>query len=120
MTSLTHNGCTLIIDGKSLSMQYDIRDAFVSDGRIIILIDPNAYLKDPAYSKERRRGLNPLKNLFALSMNGKLVWEAEFPEGADYYYSIESRLPLTVKSFSSYRCVIDVDTGKIKAKEFYK
>lgn len=120
MTSITYQGSTLTIDAKSFMMSYDIRDAFAIEDKVIVLIDPSSYLSDPTYSKERRRGVNPFINLLALSADGSLLWEAEFPEKVDYYYKITSRTPLIANSFSSFRCEIDVDTGKIKSREFYK
>jgi hypothetical protein len=120
MKSVTYHGKNLFVDGKSIFLQYEIRDAFVLDGKIIVLIDPDSYLQDPAYSKERRRGNNPFKNLVALSLDGSLLWEAEFPEKVDYYYFISSKQPLVANSFSSFRCCIDINTGKIVTKEFYK
>jgi hypothetical protein len=87
---------------------------------IIVLLDPNTYLNDPSYDKDRRRGKNPLRNLFALAIDGQLLWEAEFPEKVDYYYSVSSKAPLTALSFSSFRCEIDLVTGRIVRKEFLK
>jgi hypothetical protein len=106
--------------GARLPTDYSIREAFELDGRVIVLLDPDDYLKDPNYPKERRRGENALRNLRAYSMSGELLWEAEYPEPADYYYKIVSRCPLTVLSFSSYRCCIDPETGRIVEAEFLK
>lgn len=120
MISVNFQGRTLTLDGKSFTMPYEIHDAFVLGERVIVLINPNAYLNDPSYSKERRRGINPFRNLLALSTDGSLEWEAEFPENVDYYYLISSKFPLIANSFSSYKCEIDVFTGKIKTREFVK
>lgn len=120
MTRVSHRGRELHIDGHCTEFEYDLIDAFESDGRIIVLLDPNAYLRDPGYGKERRRGQDPFRNLRAISMSGDLLWKAEFPEAADYYYKIVDRNPLTALSFSSYRCVIDTATGRIVRKEFFK
>jgi hypothetical protein len=120
MTQVSCQGRELFIDGRSIELEYAVRDAFELDGRIIVLLDPDAYLKDPAYGKERRRGDGALRNLRALSMSGQPLWEARFPEAADYYYKVVERRPLTVLSFSSFRCVIDTVTGQIISKEFCK
>jgi len=120
MTSMTFGGRILTIEGRPFLMSHEIREAFIVNGKIIVLIDPSSYLNDSGYSKDRRRGVNPLKNLLALSINGNLLWEAEFPGSVDYFYSIESRIPLIVKSFSSYRCKIDLNSGRIISQEFYK
>ena len=62
-------------------------------------------------------------NLFCYSPEGIVLWKAEHPTGdnaEDYYYRISSHLPLVVNSFSSYRCEIDLSTGKIIRKDFFK
>jgi len=120
MTQVSHRGRELLIDGESIELEYVVLDAFELDGRVIVLLDPEAYLQDPDYGKERRRGDGALRNLCAMSMSGELLWEAEFPEAADYYYKIVGRHPLTALSFSSFRCVIDASTGRIARKDFYK
>lgn len=120
MTSVSHQGNTVLVDGITLSMPYAIREAFMLDDRIIVLLDPDSYLTDPSYGRERRRGDNPLRNLFALSRDGKVLWEAAFPEKVDYFYRIVSRSPLTALSFSSFRCEIDPQTGMVVGKTFLK
>jgi len=120
MISIKYLGSDLNINGKILSMQYEIRDAFILGEKIIVLIDPNSYLGDPMYSKERRRGVNSFKNLFAISFDGEKLWEAEYPEKVDYFYKIISREPLIVSSFSSFRCEINPKTGSILNQIFLK
>lgn len=120
MKAVTFQGSSLLVDDTTLPMPYAIRDAFALEDKIIVLLDPNAYLNDPSYGKDRRRGNNPLHNLFALSTDGKTLWEAEFPERADYYYRVSSKSPLTALSFSSFRCEIDPHSGKIVRREFFK
>ena len=120
MRTVTYQGRTVTIDGNSYQMPYEIRDAFALDAMVIVLLDPNSYLNDPAYGKERRRGVNPLRNLLALDGNGAVLWEAEFAEAVDYYYRVVSTAPLVALSFSSYRCEIDPGTGRIVRKEFFK
>lgn len=110
----------LHIEGKVIELDYAVRDRFELDGRIIVLLDPDDYLGDPGYPKERRRGDDALRNLRAYSASGELLWEAEFPEPADYYYKIVSRDPLVALSFSSYRCRLDPATGRIVEAEFVK
>lgn len=110
----------LHIGGKAVELDYTVRDSFELDGRVIVLIDPDDYLDDPDYPKERRRGHDALRNLRAYSVSGELLWEAEFPEPADYYYKVVSRDPLVALSFSSYRCRLDPATGRILEAEFVK
>lgn len=120
MMSISFNGSTLVINDRTLSLKYAIRDAFALNGRIIVLLDPDSYLATSSYGKDRRRGNKPVHNLLALSSGGQLLWEAEFPEQADYYYRVSSKRPLTALSFSSFRCEIDPQTGAIVAREFLK
>lgn len=118
--SVTHSAGVVFIGGKPIRMDYAIRDAFWVDSRVIVLLDPNAILADPTYGKDRRRGNDAIRNLRALSGDGAMLWQAELPESADYYYRIENRNPLIVLSFSSYRCEIDQQTGHIIGKQFLK
>lgn len=120
MKAVFHKDKNLIVDGRTFELPYAIQEAFSLGEKVIVLLDTNDYLKDPNYSKERRRGDNPLKNLFALADDGSVMWEAEFPEEADCYYEIVSKTPLVAYSFSSYKCKIDPNTGKILSKEFLK
>jgi hypothetical protein len=106
--------------GDAFPTDYSAREVFDLDDRVIVLLDPDEYLADPDYPKERRRGKDPLRNLRAYSKSGNLLWEAEFPEPADYYYKIVSRTPLVALSFSSYRCQIDPETGCILEAQFVK
>jgi hypothetical protein len=96
-------------------LQWPIRDAVEIDDKIIVLLDPNAYLKDPSFEKG-----SDFRNLIAFSKEGKKLWEAEYPQLEDYYYEIESKYPLRVYSFSSYDCIIDEKTGQIISMEFFK
>lgn len=120
MKAVTYQGRTVTVDGTSYTMPYEIREAFGLDEIAIVLLDPNAYLNDPTYGKERRRGVNPLHNLFGIDNSGRVLWEAEFAEAVDYYYRVASRSPLVALSFSSFRCEIDPFTGKIVKKQFFK
>jgi hypothetical protein len=120
MKHISHHGNDIMVDGTAYSMEYPVREAFELDGRLIVLLDADAYLRDPSYPKERRRGKNALRNLRAYTLSGAPLWEAEFPEPADYYYKLDSRAPLTALSFSSYRCRIDPATGRILDRQFLK
>ena len=121
MTTVSCDGKSLLIDGKTtVSLPYVIRQAFEQDGIVVVLMDPNDYLNDPSYTKERRRGNDPFRNLIGLSPDGNPLWEAEFPDAVDYYYKIVSRRPLVALSFSSFRCRIDIRTGVILERVFLK
>ncbi len=118
--TVTHEGDILRINGHATRMDYMIRDAYWADGRAIVLLDPDAYLDDPAYGAQRRRSRKPVQNLRAYSEAGELLWQAEQPEFADHYYRIESRQPLVALSFSAYRCDIDLESGRIIRKNYLK
>jgi len=119
--SLSYQGRRLCIDEKvEIRVQWPILQAMDGGGAIYVLLDPDAYLADPGYLKSRRLGVPAIKNLVAFSRDGEMLWEAAFPEDADYYYSIDSVDPLTARSFSSFRCEIDPDSGAILNKEFLK
>ena len=120
MKFIEHAGKKLVIDGESLMTEFPIQSAVELGQRVIVLLDPDSYLGDPTYGKDRRRGGNPVRNLRAYSRSAELLWEADFPEPADYYYRLVSSDPLLALSFSSYECEIDLDTGKIVSRRFFK
>ena len=108
---VSHDGDIVKIDGKSVRMQYMVRDAFWADGRAVVLLDPAAFLDAPGGARKAPR--DPVKNLRAYSPSGEMLWQAEQPEVNDHYYLVESRDPLVVLSFSAYRCAIDLASGRI-------
>lgn len=118
--AVSHDGDIVKIDGKSVRMEYMVRDAFWADGRAVVLLDPNAFLDKPTYGVARRRSRDTVQNLRAYSPSGELLWQAEQPETDDHYYRIESRQPLVALSFSAYRCDLDLANGRILAKHHLK
>lgn len=118
--SITFFDKELVIDGSVYLMPWKILDLVERGEKIFVLFDPDEYLLDPNYKKLRRQGFPAIRNLIAIDRVGNKLWEAEFPEKADYYYKIVSSKPLKANSFSSYRCEIDINTGQIVKKEFYK
>lgn len=118
--SVTHEGDILRINGHPTRIDYMIRDAFWAHGRAIVLLNPDAYLDNPAYGAQRRRSRKPVQNLRAYSPAGELLWQAEQPELADHYYRIENREPLVALSFSAFRCDIDPESGRILRKHCLK
>jgi hypothetical protein len=117
--AVSHDGDIVKIDGKPLRMEYMVRDAFWADDKAIVLLDPHAFLDDPAYGG-RKAPRDPVKNLRAYSPAGELQWEAQQPEVLDHYYMIESHDPLVALSFSAYRCDLDLKTGRILSKKRLK
>ncbi len=118
--AVSHDGDIVKIDSKSVRMDYMVRDAFWAGGRAVVLLDPNAFLDDPAYGVARRRSRDPVQNLRAYSPSGELLWQAEQPKVDDHYYMIESREPLVALSFSAYRCDLDLGNGRILKKKRLK
>ena len=94
------------------TFDYPIRDAFANDTFLIVMLNKDAY------PKETRR----CENLLAVDLKGQTIWVAQLPttSGLDAYYRIESRKPLVAYSIASYDCRIDLRTGAIERKEFYK
>jgi hypothetical protein len=118
--TIAHDGDIIRIDGKPTRMEYMVRDAFWAHGRAIVLLDPHAFLDNPAFGAARRKSRKPVQNLRAYSPAGEMLWQAEQPELADHYYRIESREPLVALSFSAYRCDIDPRSGRILGKTLLK
>ena len=114
--AVSHDGDIVRIDGKSVRMEFIVRDSFWADGRAIVLLDPTAFLDDPAWHGSRKAPRDPVKNLRAYAPSGELEWEAEQPEEDDHYYLIETREPLVALSFSAYRCELDPESGRILEK----
>lgn len=118
--SVTFQDKTLTIDGLTLQMQWPVLDAVEQGDKVFVLLDPDSYLLDTEYKRVRRQGGPSIRNLLAFDNAGKKLWEADLPESSDYYYWISAAHPLTVNSFSSYRCQINPDTGAIQDREFLK
>ncbi len=116
--AVSHEGDILKIDGKSVRMDFMVRDAFWSGGKAVVLLDPGAFLDEPSGTRKRSR--DPVRNLRAYEPSGKLLWEAEQPEVDDHYYLIESREPLVALSFSAFRCDLDLKSGRILRKHKLK
>jgi hypothetical protein len=114
--AVTYDGDIVRIQGRPVRMDHMVRDAFWAGDRAIVLLDPNAYLDNPAYGAQRRRSRNPIHNLRAYAPSGEMLWQAEQPEFEDHYYMIESREPLVALSFSGHRCDLDPASGKILRK----
>ena len=118
--SISFEKSELRIGERVIVTPWPVMEAFDDGERVIVLLNPDAYLTDPAYKIQRRSGMPANRNLLAYSYDGDLLWEAHFPSDVDYYYRISSRQPLRVNSFSSFRCEIDPTTGKIIKKDFFK
>lgn len=120
MTEFEIQGNIVVVNGNTISVGSPILDAQAGPGMVLVLINPDSYLKDPDYRRKRRAGLDAVRNLQAFSLSGVKLWDAEMPEDADYYYKIVNTDPIEVDSFSSFRCRIDSRTGKIISKRFMK
>jgi hypothetical protein len=114
--AVTHDGDIVRIQGRPVRMDFMVRDAFWAGDRAVVLLNPDAYLDDPAYGAQRRRSRDPIRNLRAYAASGELLWQAELPEFEDHYYMIENREPLVALSFSGHRCDLELETGRILRK----
>jgi hypothetical protein len=102
------------------SIPYLAREVKIAFGLVLVLIDPDRYLTDPAYKKQRKTGSSALRNLWAFSEQGRKVWEAEMPEPNDYYHEILQSPALAAASFSGYTCELDPADGRILHRTFHK
>ncbi len=109
---ITSSKHTLLVNGKSIQFQYPVIDAFEVQDIIVVLFHPD--------SSSQKSG--QFRNLIALKRNGEHLWIAELPTSrtGDRYYKVVSRSPLVVYSVSSFECEIDIDTGRIKSRRFFK
>ena len=103
---------SITVNSKKFDLAYPIKTAFALDDKVIVLFDPDSYI--PKFGQ--------FQNLIALNGMGNEIWKAELPTtlSGDCYYEIASKNPLKVYSFKSYECEIDLDTGKLKNKIFFK
>ncbi len=120
MTTVEVHGSSIAVNGVTIEVGAPVLCAAATKKIVLVLIDPDSYLNDPNYRKSRRAGSPAVRNLRAFSPDGAMLWEAEMPELADYYYRIVSLDPIEVDSFSGYRCEIDWQTGCIVSKRFMK
>jgi hypothetical protein len=119
---LTFSGKSLEVDGRTLETRWAVQQAYAIGNKIIVLLDVFSTVDGLPRDIHEMRKSPRERNLQCFCENGQLLWEAEFPEddGADYYYSVTPSTPLIASSFSSYRCEIDLNTGKVLRREFYK
>ena len=103
------SGKNLKVGDRTFVLKYEILDSFLTDNQIIVLYHPDACK-------------GKFRNLECFSLEGEKIWTAELPDPAfaDAYGGIISYSPLKLYSFTSYRCQIDVKTGKIEQREFTK
>jgi len=110
----------VMVDERRIELGSPVLEAMIGSGVLIVLLDPDSYLKDPEYRSRRRAGAPAVRNLRAFSMTGDALWDAELPEDADYYHRLISADPIEADSFSSFRCRIDPQNGRIVSKVFLK
>ena len=109
-----------LIRNVHTAIPYPAREVRIAFGLVLVLIDPDHYLTDPAYKKQRESASFALRNLWAFSEQGRKVWEAEMPEPNDYYYEILQSPALAAASFSGYTCELDPADGRILQRTFHK
>ena len=110
--AVSFSGKTIYIDSRTISVKYPVIAAYLNDGKIIVLYDPDANPKN----------YGQFRNLVAIDLYGRELWEAEFPESTtpNSYYKISSEDPLEAYCFSSHSCRIDKSNGKLIDCTFYK
>lgn len=111
---------TMCINKKTLKLNFAIEYAFRYKKYIIILYKHGEFAKS---KNERAYDLMfPFRNLVAIDFEGNEIWKAELPtdKKMDCYYRIVKHKPLIVDSVCSYECKIDLETGKIIDKVFFK
>ena len=118
--AVSFSGKNLTVNGRTIKLAWPILAAVEHGAKTFVLLDPDMYLADPQYKARCARGAPAIRNLIALDDNGAILWEADLPQPADYFYKITSVVPLLAYSFSSYSCEIDTDSGKITRKVFVK
>ena len=112
MVEITFDDRLPRIGTTSVTLEHPVREAFLLDGRVIVLLDPDS---QAAAGKTFR-------NLIALDLSGRPLWTADPPTArpADACTRIVSRVPLRADSFSSFECEVDASTGNLVGTKFFK
>ena len=112
MTILAYKNNTLSIDKRIITLDHDIKSAYLESDKIIVLYNPDSNLSK----------FGQFRNLFAIDLNGSTLWIAKLPthNTGDCYCKILSKNPLTVLSFYSVECRINMDNGEIESATFIK
>jgi hypothetical protein len=113
-------GSVITIDGCAVQLDWPVLEVAETRDKVFVLLDPDAYLGDAGYKLSLKNGGPAIRNLVAMSRDGRRLWEGELPEARDYYYQFSSTKPLRVNSFSSFLCEIDPESGRIIARQFLK
>ena len=112
--SLQLNGTKVLLDGVVVNAPFLVQKAWYDDRRnqVIVLMEYTA-----------QQSIQQFRNLVAYSLNNKQMWEAELPttSGVEAYVDADiDNEELRAFSFSCFRCLINLDNGKIKKKTFAK
>jgi hypothetical protein len=118
--AITMEGNRLVVDGRSIDLQWTILDAIEGKDRILVLFDPTKVHFIQGEKRLLRRPGPVIPNLIAIGRDGTLLWEAAYPQTEDHYYGFSSAGKLAANSFSPWRCEIDPDTGAIVSKVFFR
>tara|TARA_B100001094_G_C18183692_1_gene802434 strand:- start:231 stop:587 length:357 start_codon:yes stop_codon:yes gene_type:complete len=116
MKKVRFSGKKIQIDRKTIILDREIDDLIVINHKIIVLLKVHI-----------TQGRD--HNLICLNDYGNILWIAELPNRPvdlpntsslelDFYWSIRASHPLSVGTFSSYNCEIDINTGKLISQEF--
>lgn len=117
MNELSFKGNTVEISNNvTLTTPFDIKNVWSVDkvNYIIVLMDPNANLSVARF-----------ENIIAYDKDSPsdIKWSVELPtsSGPDCYTEAEViEGTMSAFSFSCFRCVIDLETGRIISKSFSK
>ncbi len=112
MKNISFSENILTIAGVDIALEHAILVAFELMGKVIVLFDPDEHI--PKFGQ--------FQNLLALDFRGAILWKAELltTETGDCYYKVFSKKPLQVISYKSYKCEIEIDTGKMILRDFTK
>jgi hypothetical protein len=110
--TVRHVGKTLYLKDAVIELEHEILDAFELDDVVVVLFDPDAFI----------RKFGQFHNLIAADHQGKRLWDAELPttSSGDCYYKATPGSPITAYSMMSYICKIDPVSGKILGTTFTK
>ena len=106
------NNKILSINGEDHLLDFQIYEMSIYNDQVVVLFHPDEGLN--------MQGQFP--NLVCFAFDGHKKWTADLPtsNNGDVYYKIVSKNPLIVNSMQSYQCQIDIGTGKILKRDFYK
>ena len=99
------------VNGQIWDFEKSILDSAIIGDKVVVIFDYMEYPKN-----------KHVRNFVAFDLYKNELWVGEHPtnEIIDAYTSITNTNPLQANNFASYSCTINIETGELLNKVFYK